>query len=65
MAFNKKMFVVVFVIFLLGCQQQAGKVSEEKPIETGSEQPVIEEIEEELDDNLDAALEELEEIEDI
>lgn len=63
---NKKILFVILVIFLLGCQQQIYKVSEEKPsIEISSGQPVIEKIDEEFDDNLDAALEELEEAENI
>lgn len=63
---NKKILFVILVIFLLGCQHQDDKVSEEKPsIEISSGQPVIEKIDEEFDDNLDEALQELEEIENI
>ena len=64
--FNKKFLFIMFAVLLLGCQQQVDKESEEKPsMEISSGQPVIETIEEEFDDNLDAALEELEEIENI
>ena len=63
---NKKILFAMFAIFLLGCQQQVDTESEEKPsMEISSGQPVIEKIEEEFDDNLDEALEELEEIENI
>ena len=64
--FNKKFLFIMFAVLLLGCQQQVDKESEEKPsMEISSGQPVIEKIGEEFDDNLDAALEELEEIENI
>lgn len=64
--FNKKFLFVIFVIFLLGCQQQVDKESEEKlSMEISSGQPVIEKIVEEFDDNLDAALEELEDAENV
>ena len=63
---NKKFVVIMLAVLLLGCQQQVDKESEEKPsMEISSGQPVIEKIDEEFDDNLDEALEELEEIEDI
>jgi len=63
---NKKILFAIFVIFLLGCQQQVDKESEEKPsMDISSGQPVIEKIDEEFDDNLDAALEELEDVENI
>ena len=64
--FNKKFLFIMFAVLLLGCQQQVDKESEEKPsMEISSGQPVIEKIDEEFDDNLDEALEELEEIENI
>ena len=51
---NKKIWFAIFVIFLLGCQPQVDKESEEKPsIEISSGQPVIEKIDKEFDDNLD------------
>ena len=60
---NKKIWFAIFVIFLLGCQQQVNKESEEKPsMEISSGQPVIEKIDKEFNDNLDEALQELEEI---
>ncbi len=63
---SKRILFAILVIFLLGCQQQVDKVSEEKPsIEISSGQPVIEKIDEEFDDNLDEALQDLEEIENI
>jgi len=65
MKFMKYSFILL-VIFLIGCQQQVEEVSEEEPpIEIISGEPIIGEIEEEFDDNLDDALKELEEIEDI
>lgn len=64
--FNKKILFIMFVVLLLGCQQQVDKESEEKPsMEISSGLPVIEKIVEEFDDNLDEALQELEEIENI
>ena len=64
--FNKKFLFIMFVVLLLGCQQQVDKESEEKPsMEISSGQPAIEKIEEEFDDNLDDALQDLEEIENI
>ena len=64
--FNKKFLFIMLAVLLLGCQQQVDKESEERPsMEISSGQPVIEKIDEEFDDNLDEALEELEEIEDI
>jgi len=64
--FNKKFLFIMFAVLLLGCQQQVDKESEEKPsMEISSGQQVIEEINEEFDDNLDQALQELEEIENI
>ena len=63
---NKKFLFIMLAVLLLGCQQQVDKESEERPsMEISSGQPVIEKIDEEFDDNLDEALEELEEIEDI
>ena len=63
---NKKFLFIMFAVLLLGCQQQVDKESEEKPsMEISSGQPVIEKIDEEFDDNLDEALQELEEIENI
>ena len=64
--FNKKFLFMMLVVLLLGCQQQVDKESEEEPfVEISSEQPVIEKIDEEFDDNLDEALQDLEEIENI
>ena len=64
--FNKKFLFIMLVVLLLGCQQQVDKESEEKPsMEISSGQPVIEKIDEEFDDNLDEALRDLEEIENI
>lgn len=61
---DKKFLFIILVVLLLGCQQQLGKEPGEKPsMEISSGQPVIEKIDEEFDDNLDEALEELEEIE--
>lgn len=63
---NRKLLSIIFVAFLLGCQPQDTKISEEEPsIEISGGEPIIKEIEEEFDDNLDAALEELGEIENI
>ena len=63
---NKKFLFIMFVVLLLGCQQQVDKESEEKhSMEISSGQPVIEKIGVEFDDNLDEALQELEEIENI
>ena len=61
----KNLFFIVFVIFLIGCQQQVDEVSEDSPIEIVSGKPVVEYIDEDFNDNLDAALQELEEIGDI
>ena len=56
----------MLAVLLLGCQQQVDKESEEKPsMEISSGQPVIEKIDKEFNDNLDEALQELEEIENI
>ena len=63
---NKKILFAILVIFLLGCQQQVDNESEEKPsMDISSGQPVIEQIDEEFDDNLDDALEELEDAENV
>ena len=61
---NKKIIFVFFVIFLVGCQQSA-EVSEEPSIEIISGEPIIEQIDEDFDDNLDEALQELEDVENI
>ena len=60
---NRKLLLVVFVIFLIGCQQYVEE--QEDTIEIVGGEQIIEEIEEEFDDNLDDALKELEEIENI
>ena len=60
---NRKLLLVVFVIFLIGCQQYVEE--QEDTIEIVGGEQIIEEIEEEFDDNLDDALKELEEIGDI
>jgi len=63
---DKRFLFVIFAIFLLGCQQQVDKESEENPsMEINGGQPVIEKIDEEFDDNLDEALQDLEDIENI
>ena len=63
---NKKILFAILVIFLLGCQQQVDNESEEKPsMDISSGQPVIEQIDGEFDDNLDDALEELEDAENV
>ena len=65
MRFMKYIFVLL-AIFLVGCQQQVVDVSEEElPIEIISGEPIIEEIDENFDDGLDEALQELEEVENI
>jgi len=60
---NRKLLLVVFVIFLIGCQQYGEEQAD--TIEISGGEPIIEEIDEEFDDNLDDALKELEEIESI
>ena len=64
---------MIFIIFLLGCQQ-VQEISEQEPsgIEVSTEKgieetadTIDEELEKEFDDGLDEALQELEEIEDI
>jgi len=70
MKFNNYMFILlIFIIFLLGCQQ-VQEVSEQETdiIEISSEKVVgtiYEELEKEFDDGLDEALAELEEVENI
>ena len=61
---NKKILFVIFVIFLLGCGQDE-VLEENQLIEITGTEPVVEEVEEEYEDNLEVALEELEGIEDI
>jgi len=61
----KKLFFAVFVIFLLGCQPQAETPYDGPIIGISGGDPIIKEIEKEFDDNLDAALEELEAIENL
>ena len=60
---NRKLLLVVFVIFLIGCQQYGEEQAD--TIEINGVEPIIEEIGEEFDDNLDDALKELEDIESI
>ena len=63
---DKRFLFVIFAIFLLGCQQQVDKESEENPsMEISSGRPITEEIDEEFNDNLDEALQDLEDIENI
>ena len=59
------LFLMLINIFIIGCQQQVQDVSEQETIEIVDETPIDNEIEEEFDDGLDAALQELEEIENI
>ena len=59
----RKLLLVIFVIFLIGCQQYGEEQSD--TIEISGGEPIIEVIEEEFDDNLDDALKELEEVENI
>ena len=67
---KKYLFIllILFILFLIGCQQQIKQeLEEQKPdaIEIISEEPAVEEIDEEFNDNLDEALKELEEVENI
>ena len=58
----------LFMVFLIGCQQQAEKakdVPDSMEIVDETQKPIAGEIEKEFNDSLDTALEELEEIEDI
>jgi len=59
-----KYFFLIFVILLLGCQQSV-EITEEQTIEIVDETPAQIKEEENFDDNLDEALKELDEIEDI
>ena len=59
--------LIIIIVFLIGCQQ---KVQEEiteplEPIKIVEEETIDEELEKEFNDNLDDALRELEEIENI
>ena len=59
--------MIIIIVFLIGCQQ---KVQEEiteplEPIKIVEEETIDEELEKEFNDNLDDALRELEEIENI
>lgn len=60
--------ILILLIFLIGCQQQIQEkitVQEPEIAEIVEEEIIDEELEKEFDDNLDEALKELEEIEDI
>jgi len=61
---NKTIFLIFFVVFLVGCQQ-VDEVVDEPSIEIISGEPIIEEVDEKFNDGLDDALRELEEIESI
>ena len=66
MKFNRNIFIfliVLFIFFLVGCQPQVQEEVEQEKIEIIDEGLVLEEIEQEFDDNLDRALDELEKIE--
>lgn len=72
MGLNKHFFIsfviLIFTIFLIGCQQQIQeetKIQESETIEIVDEKMIDEELEKEFDDDLDEALQELEEIENI
>ena len=62
---NKKIIFLLLMIFLIGCQLEDKTLEEKSSIEITGSEPIIKEIDEEFDDNLDEALQELEEIESI
>jgi len=58
--------IIILAILLVGCQQQIQEVGNIEIIDETPEESVVEEnIEEEFEDGLDAALRELDEIEDL
>ncbi|MBI2135048.1 hypothetical protein HYU09_03590 [Candidatus Woesearchaeota archaeon] len=60
--------MLVLAIFLIGCQQQVSEtkeISDAMEIVDEAQEPAADEYEQEFDDGLDAALQELEEIEDV
>jgi len=63
------LFIILIISFLLGCQQvQEVSEQESDTIEISTEddvETIDEELEKEFDDNLDEALQELEEVENI
>ena len=68
MKFINLFVILILLIFLIGCQQQIQEkitVQEPETAEIVEEEIIDEELEKEFDDNLDEALKELEEIEDI
>ena len=56
--------LLIFIIFLIGCQQVEQETAEQPDTVEIIDEPA-EEIDEEFDDDLDEALQELKEIEDI
>ena len=59
--------LIIIIIFLIGCQQKVqGEITEPpEPIKIVEDKTIDEELEKEFNDNLDDALQELEEIENI
>lgn len=59
------LFLFMIIIFIIGCDQEEELVEQEQINDIIEEEIFNEELEKEFDDNLDDALKELEEIEDI